>query len=111
MKRNRNPFNWSRACMAIFLALPLTAADLKQTASSGPAAPPTSSVDSPAMGYVVRGDTPELRAMLGIPGAARFSDPIALPDGTVAAEVAPGHRWVLAIRTNDAVGFSPDSGT
>jgi hypothetical protein len=76
----------------------------------------TSSVDSPMMGYVVRPEAtpqmnvgPELRAMLGIPGAARFSDPLPLPDSTVAAEVAPGHAWVLVIRAADALAYIPAS--
>lgn len=104
MKRSRTFVYWAAA----LLTLPLLAADVKQSSSST-GAPPTNSVDSPAMGYVVRGETPELRAMLGVPGSARFSEAIALPDGTVSAEVAPGHRWVLAIRTQDVVSFLPDS--
>jgi len=66
-------------------------------------------VDSPMMGYVVRPEVPELRAMLGIPGAARFSDPLPLPEGTTAAEVAPGHAWVLVVRAADAVAYLPGS--
>ena len=76
----------------------------------------TSSVDSPMMGYVVRPAAAaqmnaalELRAMLGIPGAARFSDALPLPDATVAAEVAPGHAWVLVIRAADALAYIPAS--
>ena len=68
-------------------------------------------VTAPSMGYVVSPDGLELRAMLGVPGAARFSAPIALPEGTVAAEVAPGHAWVLAKRSNGLVAFQPADGT
>ena len=105
--QSRIPRSLSGAvCTALLLAMPIIAADVKQTA--GP-----NQVDSPSFGYVVR--TPadgslELRAILGIPGAARFSDPIALPDGTFSAEPAPGQGWVLAIRSNEAVAFLPTSG-
>ena len=95
------------ACAAVVLSMPVTAADVKQSLT-------TSSVDSPSIGYVVRTVDPdsgvlELRAMLGVPGSARFSDAIALPDGTTAAEVASGQKWVLAIRANEAVAFQPDA--
>jgi hypothetical protein len=68
-----------------------------------------SSIDSPMMGYVVRPEVPELRAMLGIAGSARFSDALPLPDGTVSAEVAPGHAWVLIIRADGASAYTPAS--
>ena len=103
----RIPVWMGLASAAISLSTLASAADVKQTLMS-------STVDSPSIGYVVR--TPdaasgvlELRAMLGVPGSARFSDPIALPDGTTAAEVAPGQKWVLAIRSNEAVSFVPET--
>lgn len=107
MKRSRTLVCWGSACTAVLLSMPVHAADVKQASTATGGA--VNSVDSPAFGYVVRGDTPELRAMLGVPGSARFSDPIALPEGTIRAEVAPGHRWVLAIRSKDAVVYLPDS--
>ena len=47
------------------------------------------------LGYVYNQDARELRALLGIPGAAHFSAPLALPEHTSAAHVAPGHDWAL----------------
>jgi hypothetical protein len=47
------------------------------------------------LGYVYNQESRELRALLGIPGAAHFSDPIPLPEHVSAAYVAPGHDWAL----------------
>ncbi|HEY3743111.1 MAG TPA: hypothetical protein VGL53_24860 [Bryobacteraceae bacterium] len=76
----------------------------------------SSSVDSPLIGYVVRpagpagsSKVPELRAMLGVPGAARFSDAMPLPKGTRTAEAAPGLTWILCNRTSGAAAFEPAS--
>ena len=101
----RFPLWIAGVCAAALLSLPGIAADVKQTVSA-------SNVDSPSLGYVIRtadadSGALEVRAMLGTPGAARFSDPIALPAGAVAAEVAAGHKWVLVIRSNEAVAFQP----
>ena len=109
MMFNRIPLWTGVACTAISLSMPANAADVKQTLMN-------SSVESPSLGYVVRTLDPdsgalELRAMLGVPGSARFSGAIALPEGTTSAEVAPGQKWVLAIRSNEAVSFQPDTNT
>jgi hypothetical protein len=81
----------------------------------------SSSVNSPVMGYVVRPllvevkggapRTPELRAMLGVPGAARFSDPLQLPSGTVSLEMAPGLGWMLLIRAGGLAVYQPGTQT
>lgn len=78
----------------------------------------SSSVDSPLIGYVVRpagpagsSQGPELRAMLGVPGAARFSDSMPLPKGTRTAEAAPGLAWILSIRPSGAAAYQPGSQT
>jgi hypothetical protein len=90
------------------------------TAALAPAAD-LSSIDSPVMGYVVRPSpvpaktggprTPELRAMLGVPGAARFSDPMMLPSDTVSVEMAPGLGWMLLIRSASITVFQPATQT
>ena len=73
----------------------------------------------PVMGYAFGGQTRELRAILGVPGASRWSDPLALPDGVTALRVAPGHRWALVLRdggeagilTLDSLAYSPIADT
>ncbi len=58
--------------------------------------------DVPVMGYAFGETSRELRAILGVPGASRWSDPLPLPDGVVDLRIAPGHRWaVLALITGE----------
>ena len=92
------------ACLASALLLPLVAADIKSTSAVA-----NGSVDSPSMGFAVRPDGSELRAILGVPGAARFSDPLPLPEGVTAAEMAPGQGWAFLIRSSDSLAFRPGS--
>jgi hypothetical protein len=51
---------------------------------------------APVTGYVADSATPELRAIFGLPGALRYSDPLPLPRGTTRVRVAPGRdfAWV-----------------
>lgn len=63
-------------------------------------------VDSPVLGYWI-GAGPQLRAMLGIPGAARLSDPLPVPDGTTAVDMASGGAWVLVQRATDCLALNP----
>jgi hypothetical protein len=51
---------------------------------------------SPVMAYVYDRDANELRALLGMPGAAHFSAPLALPEHSSQVRVAPGSDWFLA---------------
>lgn len=44
----------------------------------------------PILGYVARSSPPELRAILGIPGAAVFSDALPLPSEATSVRMAPG---------------------
>ncbi len=95
-------------CAAFLLTMAVAvAADVKQTVAPG-------NVESPSLGYVTRTPaetgTLELRAMLGVPGAARFSEAMGLPEGTVSAEPAPGQGWVLAVRANEVLAFVPATG-
>jgi hypothetical protein len=52
--------------------------------------------EAPVLGYRWAAEARELRAILGVPGAARWSDSIPLPQGVTALRLAPGHRWALA---------------
>lgn len=49
---------------------------------------------APVLGYWFENN--ELRALWGVPGAARWSDPIALPDGVGDLAIAPGQAWAIA---------------
>ena len=53
------------------------------------------SAGTPSLGFAYNSTSRELRAILGVPGAARWSDPLPLPEGFVSVRVAPGHRWAL----------------
>ncbi len=58
----------------------------------------SSPLDRPVLGYVAWPSPLELRAILGVPGAAVFSDPLALPEGTRRLHLAPGHSYGLIER-------------
>jgi hypothetical protein len=50
---------------------------------------------TPVLGFAGGGGGVELRALLGIPGAARFSDPVPVPPFTSLFQIAPGHRYAV----------------
>jgi hypothetical protein len=52
----------------------------------------------PVLGYVVHSAPPDLRAILGVPGAAVFSDPLSLPRGVTRVLFSPGQRYALVER-------------
>lgn len=69
-------------------------------------------LDAPVLGFVARTQPLELRAVLGVPGAARFSEPLALPEGVTALQIAPRHGWVLAVREGGpALAWAVESGS
>ena len=53
------------------------------------------SLDGPLLGFVAQSSPVELRAILGVPGAAVFSDPLTLPENTAKIRVAPGQDYAL----------------
>ena len=59
-------------------------------------------IDAPMTGFSYSGG--ELRAMLGVPGAARWSDAVRLPEGTASVRLAPGHRFALLQLENGEAG-------
>jgi hypothetical protein len=63
------------------------------------------SAGTPSLGFAYNNASRELRAILGVPGAARWSDPLPLPEGFVSARVAPGHRWALVKLESGEVGI------
>jgi hypothetical protein len=68
------------------------------------------SVDAPSLGYAVSPAGPQLRVILGVPGSARFSDPIPLPDTALAVDLPPGQRWALVTTDADLLVFNPATG-
>ena len=53
-------------------------------------------VGAPVAGYVAAVSPPEVRAIFGIPGAARLGDPLPLPGGIAKIRLAPGQLYALA---------------
>src|SRR5262245_33744975 len=66
------------------------------------AAVAATSMSGPVTGYVTRSSSTELRAILGVPGALRYSDPLSLPEGTTRVRVAPGREFAWLERSSDA---------
>ncbi len=58
--------------------------------------PAATAITGPVAGYTVESPGPVLRAILGVPGSFRFSDPIPLPDGVTRIHMAPGQDFALA---------------
>jgi len=82
---------------------------LLATASSQPARGPSANsgdspatIENPIIGYVAQSSPPELRAILGVPGAAVFSDPLALPRQVTRIHLAPGQPYALLERSHAA---------
>jgi hypothetical protein len=66
----------------------------------------------PVAGYVVAPSGRQLRAVLGVPGSFRFSDPIALPPEVSKIHLAPARDFALVEREGAGMGIlplSPDS--
>ena len=55
------------------------------------------SAGAPVLGYAFGEESRQLRAILGVPGASSWSDPLALPDGVTSVRIANGHRWALTV--------------
>jgi len=60
------------------------------------------SIGGPVAGYVADPSNTVVRAILGVPGAFGFSDPLALPEGIARVRVAPGRDFALAERGSGA---------
>ena len=63
-------------------------------------------VDGPVLGYVFDKEGSAIRAILGIPGSSRFSEP--LPVGEFALEkvwIAPGRSYAIAARTDSKLSL------
>jgi hypothetical protein len=68
----------------------------------------------PVAGYVVAPSGRQVRAVLGVPGSFRFSDPIALPPGVTKVHLAPAQDFAVVEREGAGLGILPldsDSGT
>jgi sugar lactone lactonase YvrE len=58
-------------------------------------------MQSPLLGYAAQQSPPELRAILGVPGAAVFSDPLSLPRRTMRLRLAPGQQYAIIERAQE----------
>ena len=69
-------------------------------------------VSAPIVGYSVQAARREVRVILGVPGSTHFSEPLAWPAEAASVRVTPGHRWLLALRGEDASAsvWIPESG-
>src|SRR5690348_4874144 len=61
----------------------------------------TSLLDGPVIGYVAQSSIPELRAIIGVPGAAVFSDPLPLPGNVRHIYMPPGQDYALLERVDE----------
>ncbi len=77
--------------ITLFALLPLSAADTKDQQRA----------DAPVIGYAFSETSRELRAILGVPGSSRWSDPLPLPQNVSSIRVANGHRWALTISASE----------
>src|SRR5690349_21098504 len=58
-------------------------------------------VSAPVLGYVYQSSSLELRAILGVPGSAVFSDRLPLPESVTHVHVAPSQTYMLVERRDD----------
>src|SRR5262252_7271852 len=69
-----------------------------------------SPLSGPVAGYVTAPGASGLRAILGVPGALRFSEPLSAPDGITNIRIAPGQEYALAERAGSAIILSLSAG-
>ena len=67
--------------------------------------PGASTITGPVAGYAVASSGPELRAIFGVPGSYRFSDPLPLPDGVTRIHITPGQDFALVERGDAGLGI------
>jgi hypothetical protein len=61
-----------------------------------------SALNRPILGYAAQFSPPELRAILGAPGAAVFSDPLSLPRRTRRLRLSPSQQYALIERDDQS---------
>ena len=59
-------------------------------------------IQKPLLGFVYDKDAGEVRAILGVPGALVFSDPLALPAEVRNVHFAPGQKYAIVERSDGA---------
>jgi hypothetical protein len=67
--------------------------------------PGATTLTGPFAGYVVAPSGREMRAILGVPGSFRFSDPLALPREVTGIHLAPTHNFALVERGGAGVAI------
>src|SRR5262249_4281138 len=59
-------------------------------------------IQKPLLGFVYEKDAGEVRAILGVPGALVFSDPLALPAEVTNVHFSPGQKYAIVERSDGA---------
>jgi hypothetical protein len=70
-----------------------------------------SGMERPILGYATQVSPPEVRAILGVPGAAVFSDPLTLPKRTSRLYVEPRQKYAIIEDAQGALAVLPLNGT
>jgi len=66
--------------------------------------PAGTTLTGPVAGYVAE-SSGAVRAILGVPGAFRFSDPLPMPDGVARVHIAPGQDFALLERPDTGLAL------
>jgi len=80
-----------------FVAIDSTGADRVGAAKTAPsrAAQSAEWLGGPVIGFLTGEEPVQIRAILGVPGAAVAGEPLPLPEGVSRIRVAPGHRYAV----------------
>jgi hypothetical protein len=84
-------------CAGCLLAADLASVHRKNPAGSDTGGP----LAAPVLGYVAQPAPLELRAILGVPGSAVFSDPLVLPKNSTNLHLSPGQDYALVERASE----------
>jgi hypothetical protein len=79
----------------------------KQDANTEGATDSLAAFGNPVLGYVMQSSPLLLRAILGVPGAASFSQPLSLPADVIRVHIAPSQAYALAERRADDLAVIP----
>jgi hypothetical protein len=96
--QNYNSLKFVCGIAALVIPGCLCGADLAPIHRKGPLASSGGPLSGPVLGYVAQDSPLELRAILGVPGSAVFSDPLPLPKNASRLYLAPDQSYALVER-------------